>query len=145
MKHGFTLIEIIIVAGLAMVLVLTGTLFATDQTIADHELDRAFASVRSELATAQRDAQIGVDDSSWGVALISPQRIVRFRGASYPSRAAAFDTITNFNMSVIITGPAEIVFTLPEGVPTSAADFSITNGRRTHTVSVNTAGAISVQ
>lgn len=142
---GFTLLEIIIVAGIAMVLVLTGTLFATDQTIADHELDRAFASVRSELATGERNAQIGVGDSPWGVALLSPQRIVRFRGASYLSRATAFDTITDFDTSIIITGPAEVVFTLPEGVPTSAASFSMTNNRRTRTVSVNTAGALSIE
>lgn len=136
--------EFLVVLGLGAAVLITSTIFGTNQTISRQELDRARDLTRSEISRAQADAYLGRDDFSWGVAFF-PHQIIRFRGTNFSSRNPAFDFITNFSTSLTLSGASEINFTSPEGAPTSPINLTLTDGTRSNLISVNAAGAISVQ
>lgn len=142
LPKGFTLLEILIVIVLIIMIVIMSAVLGR-QTILNQELERIRETVRSELVRAQGDTIAGTRDSPWGVAF-GATTVTRFLGTSYATRNQAFDAITTFQ-NVTITGPAEIVFSRPEGVPTTTGTITITLGARTTTVTVNAAGAITVQ
>lgn len=143
MARGFTLIEILAVIAIALILFLTSRLFTTNRTLIGLELDRAYDIIVSDLTAAQADATTGRSSSAWGVAF-QGNRIIRFQGPNFANRNAAFDIINEVSLQLIITAPAEIVFTQPEGRPVSAATVTINDGQRTRTISVNSLGAISL-
>ncbi|MBI4133380.1 hypothetical protein HY478_02080 [Candidatus Uhrbacteria bacterium] len=139
---GFTLLEILIVLVLVIMIVVMSAVLGR-QTILNQELERVRETIRSELVRAQGDTIAGTRDASWGVAF-STNTVTRFQGTSYATRNQAFDAVTTFQ-NVTITGPTEIVFSRPEGVPTGTGTITVTLGTRTTTVTVNAAGAITVQ
>ncbi len=142
LANGFTMIEIIIVMALGFILIALGGIFLTNRTVTAQELDRAFYAVRSELARAESDTTTGTD--AGGIAIF-PHSVTRFQGVTYATRVVARDVLTQFSNSVTITGPSEINFTAPEGVPATTGTITLTDTYRTHTITVNAAGAISIQ
>lgn len=144
MPRGFTFLEIIIVIGFAALLFAVIGLFQVGPRFQALELERARELVRSELVRARTDAISGSQDQSWGVAF-TPSSITRFGGASFASRDPQFDVTNSFSAPVTMSGATEIVFTRPRGEPTAAGSVVITNGTRSYSVSVNSAGTITVQ
>lgn len=143
-SSGFTIIEILIAISIAAAIFLLIGLFTAQSEFQSLELERAESLIRSELVRARTDTTSGTQDTGWGVAFTA-NSLTRFAGASYAGRNQTFDVTIPFNSTVTISGPAEIVFTRPDGLPANAGTISVTNGRHTVAILVNTAGAISIQ
>ncbi|MDO8435749.1 MAG: prepilin-type N-terminal cleavage/methylation domain-containing protein [bacterium] len=145
MRHrGFTLIEILIVASIAIVLALAIGIGGFEKTITGDSVRNVTISIRSELARAQHDTILRTSDVPWGVAF-TEHSITRFMGSNYATRNQIYDTTTTFPDAVSIAAPAEVNFTHPEGAPSASASVVITDSRRTETITLSLAGAISLQ
>ena len=142
--RGFTLIEILIVASIAIVLALAVGIGGFERTVTGDAVRNAKIAIRSELARAQPDTILETSDVPWGVAF-TEHAITRFMGTSFAARNQAYDTTVTFPDTVSITAPAEITFTHPEGTPGASASIVITDGSRTETITLSLAGAISLQ
>lgn len=140
--RGFTLIEALTtmtILGLMLGITVVGT-----RALERQEHVRTRETIRTEL-TAARDFTIaGANDSGWGISF-SQSAITLFQGTSYATRNQAFDRVTDFEESIVISGPSEIVFLRPRGTTASVATITVTDESGTNTVSVNTVGAIEVQ
>lgn len=144
MQKGFSLLEIVVSASILVILI-GGSIAIGSQSLRNLEMKRAGEIIRGELTAAQGNTIAGTADTSWGVAFF-PHSVTMFAGTDYASRAVAFDKISNFSNSIAISGPNQIIFTRPDGLPAGSAAVTITetDGNRTSTVSVNGAGSITV-
>lgn len=140
---GFTLIELLTVMGmLAFFAGLTAAVSVP--ALRNAEFGRVRETVRNELAAAQAFTISGTFDASWGVAF-SSNTVTRYQGTSYATRNAAFDRVTTFGNSVILSGTTDVAFTRPAGIPVTDAAIVIESGALRATTIVNTAGTISVE
>lgn len=142
-ERGFTLIELLIVLAIGAMALGSLVIFG-NQFIVAQELDRAVELTKNELKAAQSNSISGTMDSVWGVEFFS-NYIIRFRGESFANRVEEFDYLTNFSSALSISGPNEIVFSRPNGIPSITGDIIFTLGSRTKTITINTEGVISVQ
>lgn len=140
---GFTLLEVILVAGLMLVLVSTGIVMST-QALRNQEFGRTVELIRSEYAAAQGDAIAGTNATSWGIQ-IGVSSMTRFQGASYAHRNTAFDVQTDFSSAVAVTGTSSVIFQYPTGVPVNAGYATIQSNTASATVSVSRVGTIDVR
>ncbi|MBI4281062.1 prepilin-type N-terminal cleavage/methylation domain-containing protein [Candidatus Uhrbacteria bacterium] len=140
MTRGFTLVEMLIVFGIIALLMGLTFLFGRE-TLARFELNRARDLLRQELLTAQSDSMTGKNNASWGVQ-IAPGAFTRFQGSSFSARNPDFDFVTSFSSTITVSGPSEIVFSPPRGLPLSSETLTLTLGQQTRTVMVHSSGLI---
>ena len=140
-SYGFTLIEVLIVLAIGVIAMGFLSIFG-NKFLLSQELERAVELTKSEIRAAQMDSISGTHDSSWGIAFLK-NYVVRFRGESYDSRMQSFDYLTNFNSSLIISGPSEIVFSRIDGSISVGREiiFSLHNDEKI--INISTKGVIS--
>jgi Tfp pilus assembly protein FimT len=137
---GFSLAELLVVFTLfLMTFGITAALGGWSQRT--QELDHAKETLRNDLLMARKDAISGSYDMSWGVRFTT-STITRFQGATYATRNATFDAVSDFGSHITIAGPQEIVFQRPSGNPSVTGTITLTDGNKTVTSTINQYGGI---
>jgi len=117
-KKGFTLVELTFVVAIFIVLFGTGAV-ALGNFISGQALHTAGNYLTQSLREARSFSVAQYHDSEWGVYLdtiTEPDRLVLFKGNSYPLRDTDFDQIIPFHKSItfkqisLASGLHEIVF-----------------------------------
>ncbi len=140
-NHGFTLIEMLLsVALLGGILAIGAPVY--NSFLINNNLNEAVTGLVADLRYA-RTLSMSVDgDSIWGVR-INTGEIVLFKGATYVSRDASFDQITNIATNITSTGDSEITFKKLTGLPNATTSFTFQNtNNQAVNVSVNNKGLI---
>ncbi len=118
MSGGFSLVEVILsislVSVLTALLLPVGMQFFSSQTLAE-----SAERFRTILWSAQQRAALGYHGSPIGVAVL-PGQVVLFEGESFATRNSDRDIIYDFE-DVEMTGPSEIIFSSPSGIPVGTA------------------------
>lgn len=126
---GFTLVEVLIVIGIAGALVaLTiplGIGFYNSQ-----QLDTTTEEIVQALRRAQLKAMSMQDDSAWGV---------YFEIGQYRLEDETFV----LNSNIEITGTNQVIFSKLEGLPSYTGNINISNDKETQTITINAQGVVS--
>lgn len=121
---GFTLLELLFVIALAGIFVASA--FPLGQRYLERgKLDEAARDFASSARYAQLQSQAGQFDAAWGVK-VDPGAITLFQGATYATRAAAYDQTVAIPSSFVITGTSEFGFAKRTG-RTTAGTVTITD------------------
>jgi Tfp pilus assembly protein FimT len=137
---GFTLIEVILTAGIMAVLLAVGLPVSLDfynQYQFDSELD----TLISVLESARNLAMINYNESAHGV-YIGANNFIIFQGPSFASRNPAQDKNFPRNSVISITGASEVVFSALSG-QTASTTFTVANAQRSVNINVNSEGTIN--
>ncbi len=134
---GFTLVEILVVTAVMAILTAVSAPFYSRFV-----LQNASSNTSNQLVGMLREAEIysisGKDASSWGVSFNSGT-ISLFR----VSDSVVFARyVTNPHLQ--ISGPGQIIFSRPAGLPNATGTFVITGGNNTATIELNAQGIVSV-
>lgn len=117
-KNGFTLVEILIVMGLALIIaglsVPVGVRFYQTQVLVD-----TTNSIISTLRRANSNSVFQKNDNAHGVKFLSDSYVL-FEGVSYTDRTVSEDEVFTLPSSISISGASEIVFSELYGTTTSA-------------------------
>jgi prepilin-type N-terminal cleavage/methylation domain-containing protein len=144
MKRGFTIIELLVVIVIGVLLLLVSGLFRPAERLQTLELERATELVINELLRARVDAQTGNRDSDWGI-WFTTQSLTRFAGTSYANRNPAYDITNTIDPPITFGGTQEVIFQRPHATLTSLEAVTITNGTRTNTITISTAGVLNTE
>jgi len=138
---GFTLLELILVIGIAILLFNVST--SSFNTYKIHSnLSLAVGGVVEAIRLAQSSSQSGKGDSKWGVEILSNQVVV-FKGNSYASRVISADEPLNFSNGIIPSGLTEIVFEKISGVTTNIGTITLTGGSEIKNLIINAKGTVT--
>jgi len=159
-RHGFTLIELIIVLAVFFVLaVMIAPMLVP--TLISRDLEASAALATDALRQAQGNIMTGRNFTRWGVHF-QADRFVLFSGATY-SAGATDNVTTMLNGRVRVSavtlsggsctvatgvGNCDVHFAQTEGVPTENGTVTFVNdglGSETRTVTVNAAGMTDYQ
>lgn len=142
MRHGFTLVELLVVlALLSIVLALsTGLSFPYYRR---QQLITATSVALSELRQAQAEADSQLDDADHGIKAQSTG-VVRFTGSSYAARTTSKDKTSLFSFPVTVSGTTEFVF--PKGgiVPQTTGTLTLTMDDAAADIAVSAYGIFTV-
>jgi len=142
MKNGFTVLEVIIVAGFTAIFMSFTAIFVANTRIQSQELVQTRDLIRDELIMAQSNTISGLGDTMWGVAFFE-HSLTFFRGTNYASRNQAYDLNFSTSSNIVISGLSEINFTRPLGKPLQTGTITITLETNSKTISINGMGSIS--
>ena len=112
---GFTLIEIMLVVGIILIVGFFSAAFST-RMIPQMAVSSTADIFRSVLGKAQVYAISGREYSPWGVHYEN-HMITMFKGDSYAMRNTNFDEKTKIDEMVEVSGFADNIFALPNGMP----------------------------
>lgn len=139
-RHGYTLLEIVVVLGMMAVLI---TLAAPAYRGFERRksLEENRTAVVDALRLAQSRAVTGRSDASWGVKLLAPATFVVFRGPAYAAGDAQ-------NISYVLRGAAfvstavwggsdAVVFARSVGTASSAGSIQLRSASTGGTASVS--------
>lgn len=121
---GFTLIEVILVVGLAIAIAAVALpsparfVFSQQAAVVADELS-------GSLRKAQGYAMSGKGGASWGVA-VRDGYIVLFQGGSYDSRDVSFDETYTIPDRINVSGIDEVIFVGPSSHPSATPEVTIT-------------------
>ncbi|MDP3725040.1 MAG: hypothetical protein Q8R20_01055 [Nanoarchaeota archaeon] len=123
---GFTIIEIVLAMGILALIFGVGAPLLADayRDIALRTEHKRFVNL---LRRAERYAFSNHAASSYGLRILDDS-FVFFRGSSYADRNAAFDEIYARSDTILFSGPSEIVFFAPTGLPSGAASWDLFQG-----------------
>jgi len=118
---GFTLPEILIALGIAVILLSVSLSVGTDfyQT---QQLDNFSQRITGALRRAELMAMSSQGDSDHGV-YFEQNRYILFKGNSFSSRDAQYDEIFDLPFVLSLSGLAEAVFQKPDGLPKESPAF----------------------
>ena len=134
-QAGFTLLELML--SIAIISVLTGlSLPLYESFLRRNDLDLTVQSAASLVRRAEVYARGNSGDSVWGVAFQS-SGITLYKGASYATRAAAFDETVAMPGSVNVSGLSEVTFAKLTAMPSASGTVTFagtTNDARSLTI-----------
>jgi type II secretory pathway pseudopilin PulG len=140
-SKGFTIVEIVVAVGLGALIFATVGILAV-RWFENRQLRATTSTLSSYLRTAAVRAiqcEGGVDH---GVSR-ADGNLTLFRGATYASRQASYDTVFTYPSNIQFSGITEVVFSCPTGLPNLSGTVSIGNGLRSNDITVYSSGAIS--
>lgn len=141
-KRGFTLIEIIIAAGIVVIIGGLGLFIGIGQ-YSSHVLSAERGLVVGLLQKVRNQAMNNINEMPHGLSIQASSYIL-FHGASYALRDTLYDESLPKAAFITIGGNQEIVFNQLRGdVSVGVGDLTISNGIKTHTISVNSEGRIN--
>jgi len=125
-SRGFSLVEMMIVFGLATLLagITLPVGFRYYQT---QLLDETTLLVEDSLRLAEQQALFEYLGSSFGV-FVKTGELVVFTGDSYAMRDQSKDEVYSIDQGVNISGLTEVVFEKRTGLPTIGGQFTISSG-----------------
>jgi len=138
-QRGATLMEMIVVVGIAGVLLGTGLPLTWDFDLKS-ELRAERSNAVQYLRTARTRAMSNRGESAHGVKLVNADFVI-FEGPSYAGRNVARDQAFPGSLGITATGTAEFVFAALSGRSASSSMTLVTSSGST-TVSVNNEGLI---
>ncbi len=141
-EHGFSVIELIVVAGL-MALIATLGVGAYKVAQTRNNVEIAAVTVAQTMRRAQALAQ-GMDgDQVWGVRITS-SGVTIFQGTSYATRITSRDEIYALSGKLTVTGTSEFTFAKMTGLPTLAGSVTVQGQQNaTKTITISTVGMVS--
>jgi prepilin-type N-terminal cleavage/methylation domain-containing protein len=139
-KHGFTLLELILVTAL---LVITSAIVAPIYFSAkgSDDLNNSVSALVSSLRRAQSLSMAIEGDSSWGVKIINDNFTI-FKGSDYFSRDSLSDENFKINKNIKNAGLDEIVFSKLDGRPNLTGDIVLNNNNTNKILNINSLGII---
>ncbi|MEK7654449.1 MAG: prepilin-type N-terminal cleavage/methylation domain-containing protein [Patescibacteria group bacterium] len=138
-SSGITLIEILIVLGIAALLLGAGAPVAYNFYY-QAQFESEYSLLFSTLQQARNLSLVNHNKSAHGVYLES-ETFITFQGSSFAARTASQDREFPRATQVTISGPVEIVFAALSG-ETSSSTFSVSNGDRSRDIFVNAEGLV---
>ena len=147
-KHGFTLMEILIVIGIFVIVsALSIPLYSNWQITAP--IDIAVNELAGLCKLAQARSQAGLNNSAHGIyfLLSDEDKAVLYQGESYALRNQDFDYQTSFDSSLLLSTSwdgNEINFSLGLGMPSATGTIIISHSANNESgeVSINNLGII---
>ena len=122
-KHGFTLIEILLV--IAILPTISGlTIVSFQRFQIRSDLNLASEQINQGIARARLLAQNGKDDGAWG---FYASNGTVFEGLSYPTRTIASEEYYPMPSTIQISGLTEVVFSKGEGRPSATGTIVLTD------------------
>ena len=140
LNNGFSLLELILVIGIAILLFNVSTSGFNSYKMHSN-LELATNGVVEAIRLAQSSAESGKGDSKWGVEILSNQ-VVIFKGDSYATRITSSDEILNFSNGISASGLSEIIFEKISGITINTGDIFISNSSGEKKLSVNSFGIV---
>jgi Tfp pilus assembly protein FimT len=137
---GFTLIELSLVIGAAIIIAVF-TLPLGIKFFQTQALDETAGDIQGILRRAQNQAVFQKSDSSFGVKFLSDSYIL-FQGSSYNSRTQGADEEFILSSTIETSGIDEVVFEKMTGIPNSTGTIKVTSGSRNQIISINIQGKI---
>lgn len=138
---GFTLIELLVVIGILSVILVSGfslyKVWQNRSSVSDAE-----SIVLSALRESSSMANLGSNDSQWGVKYLS-NKLVVFSGSDYVSRNTTQDKFFELPAGVSLLGLDELIFEKFTGLPQSTSSIVINYGEETSQISVSEQGVFS--
>lgn len=139
-QKGFTLIEVLLVIILIALIGFLSSL-TYSRIKASNDLQNVFNLAVTSVVRARTRAQLGDNDSSWGVKFGST--ITVFRGSSFAIRDTTFDEISAVAATITSSSSLEIIFNKLTGYPNVTSTIVITNSFGTaQKFDINEKGAI---
>lgn len=140
-QKGFTLLELVLVV--AMIgLIATFSVTLSTGFISRTDLSRAENESVVGLRRAQVLAQMGTDDSDWGVH-IEDNQLTLFKGSNFQERDSQIDEEYDLG-SVVISAPVDVVYQKLSGRPyESFSEINLRVMEETATITINSEGTIS--
>jgi len=139
-SRGFTVLEVVLVIGILAIIFSIGVPITFNFYI-NYELATERDNLIAIYQQARDSSMTGEGGLAHGVYLTS-NGYVLFEGSSYANRLVERDLDFSRSNLVEVTGPTETVFEVLSG-RTSSESFSLTNGKKTFNVEINTEGRIS--
>lgn len=141
--RGFTLIEVLLV--IAILAIIFGyTIGAGSNFYFNQALISERDSLIGLLRNARSRALANINQSSHGIFMsTSTNQYIIFDGPSYASRAVAYDLAFPKSAALTVTGPAEIVFSSPEGASNVSGTIILSGGAGAASISINSEGGIN--
>lgn len=136
---GFTLLEMLIVMGIAAIIFSIGLPVSWNFYL-DYQLIYEQRTLNSLLGYARNLSMVNANEKPHGL-YIGATDFTVFEGNGYASRDTAADKNFSRSSAITMTGPSEQVFAQLSG-QTSSSTFSISNGRSTFFTYVNSEGRI---
>ncbi len=143
MLRGFTLIEILIVMGIAAILAGLAATWSFDY-VRSQRVESAARFILADLTQAQTDAYTQANDSAHGV-LIESDQTTRFEGDSYATRTVSADVVNPYPSPVTVSGLTEVVFPAGALAPVAGGAITISSDDKTFTITVSDYGLLSIE
>lgn len=142
-KHGFSLIELLVVVAIIFVIAATGTsgFFYFKKNV---EMDIDVQKIANLIRKAQLKSKAMLGDSAWGIEITSTN-VTIFKGTSFSLRQQSFDENISIKGLSGVSGKTEIIFSKLVGIPTisSVGVLTLDNGTNTKNIQINEEGIIS--
>lgn len=137
---GFTLIELMLV--IVILLIITGV---AAPFYSRFLLQNDTALIADQISGQLRKAQIysisGKFNNSWGL-YKDGNTLVLFAGPNFLNRNPRFDETFSLNPNINITGLNEIIFTRPEGIPSTVLNITVSSYLGSKNITVNSQGMV---
>jgi len=139
-QSGFTLIELLVAISIFLAIGTFSTNFYTGflrQNAVLNTQDQLLGALRK----AQIYAMVGKRGTNWGVHYDSgTKKITLFRGTQWLGHSTDSDEVFNVNPNLSVTGVTEVIFTRLTGIPNIYGTITISDGKTTKYVSINSQG-----
>ncbi len=139
-EEGLTLVELLVTLAILFGIAGVGTLIGINFWNGESLQNERYNLV-TILRKARSEAMNNINQSAHGVFLTNNSYIL-FKGASYASRIQEYDETFQIKGSVNLTGLQEIVFQKIEGASNASGTITISNGEKSHNISINYEGRI---
>jgi prepilin-type N-terminal cleavage/methylation domain-containing protein len=138
--HGFTLIELVLVVALLLTVAVLSTSFYS-RFLVQNDVSNTVDRLVNSLRKAQINSMMGKQNDTWGVSYAS-KKITLFKGATLGINPS-FNEVFTVNNAITVSGLNEIVFSSPNGTPSTAATITISGNNSSKTIKVNAQGVVS--
>ncbi len=142
-SRGFTLIEILIVIGIAAIIFLFSAPYSLN-FYKNQIVDDTQSNLIEVLQRARHNAILQKNDSDFGVKINNDEHnFVLFQGVSYDERVGAYDEVYDLIPSIVITDLTEIVFSKMTGLTETVGTTTITYDNTAEAIFTEGFGTIS--
>lgn len=140
-RSGFTVLEVLLsVALIGIIGAIGAPIYQRVQTIS--AMENTLSAFREALRRAQLASQAVDGDATWGVK-VGTGTITLFQGASYTTRNASSDELTDYPLTITVGSTTEFVFSKLIGNPLAVGTTTFTSASAgIKTIFVNARGTL---
>lgn len=138
---AFTLVELILTAGLFVFIVLAAVPIVQTLLYKD-ELNTATDLTVRALRTAQQFAESVDQDGAWGVHIQSGT-ITVFQGTAFVGHTTTYDQTYDISSRIAVSGTTDYIFARQTGLPGAAGTITLTDNGTTSNIVINAKGKIT--